>query len=86
MATRSHTPDPRAVNQELLTVKQAAQLCGVSTRTLTRWGLSGVAPSPVKLGYGTRTAVRYRQAELLSWIEAGCPEMKTWTWDGRDSK
>ena len=58
---------------ELLTGKQAAQLANVGERTWWRWSRAGVAPSPIKLGSGKQSAVRYRRAEILRWIEAGCP-------------
>jgi len=57
----------------LLTTKQAAELCGCGERTLWRWSRSGIVPSPVKIGGGTRSAVRFRRDEYLAWIAAGCP-------------
>jgi predicted DNA-binding transcriptional regulator AlpA len=53
----------------LLTLRQAAGLLGLGERTLWRHSRSGLAPGPVKIG----GAVRYRRAELVAWIEAGCP-------------
>jgi len=66
---------------ELLTTKQAAQLCGLGERTLWRYSRSGIAPRPIKLGVGQQGAVRFRKSELLAWIEAGCPRV-----DGRDGR
>ena len=62
-----------AVTAELLTTKQAAQLCGLGERTLWRYSRSGIAPRPIKLGHGRQGAVRFRKSELVAWIEAGCP-------------
>ncbi len=61
---------------ELLTTLQAAQLAGVSERTMWSWSRSGLAPAPLKIGHGLRPAVRLRKSELLSWIAAGCPRVE----------
>ena len=58
------------VTPELLTTKQAAELCSIGERTLWRWSRSGVAPPPIKIG---DSVVRYRRDEYLAWIQAGCP-------------
>jgi predicted DNA-binding transcriptional regulator AlpA len=58
---------------ELLTLDQAAELCGLGSRTLWRYAHCGIAPQPIKIGPGLRGASRFRRAELLTWIEAGCP-------------
>ncbi len=52
----------------LLTVKEVAELCGVSTRTITRMVEAGKMPSPVRLG----AAVRWNREEVESWIASGC--------------
>ena len=54
---------------ELLTLKQAAELCAVSDRTLWTWATSGISPAPVKIGKGT---VRYSRPAYLEWIKNGC--------------
>jgi predicted DNA-binding transcriptional regulator AlpA len=72
------TPGSSAILPELLSTRQAAQLCGLGERTLWRYSRSGIAPRPVKIGNGKQGAVRFRRAELLAWIEAGCPRV-----DGR---
>ncbi len=53
---------------KLLTVKEVAELCGVSTRTITRMVDAGKMPSPVRLG----GAVRWNREELEAWIASGC--------------
>jgi predicted DNA-binding transcriptional regulator AlpA len=53
----------------------AAALCGISRPTWHRLRAAGkVGPAPVRLG----RCVRYRKAEVESWIAANCPDAKTW--------
>ncbi len=67
------TPQTPGVVPELLTLAQAAALCGLGPRTLARYSASGLAPCPLKLGNGAKqSASRYRRADLLGWIERGC--------------
>jgi predicted DNA-binding transcriptional regulator AlpA len=66
-------PNRPGIAPELLTTAEAARLAGVGERTFWAWSRSGIAPAPLKIGLGTRPAVRYRRGELLSWIAAGCP-------------
>jgi predicted DNA-binding transcriptional regulator AlpA len=75
MTSPSTPPD---IVPELLTTKQAAELCGIGERTLWGWSRSGLAPHPLQIGHGVRPAVRYRRSEVLQWIAAGCPRV-----DGR---
>ena len=60
---------------ELLTSKQAARVAGVSARTWWAWSRSGLAPAPSSIGCGLRPAVRYRRADIVAWIAAGCPRV-----------
>ncbi|MCE5303089.1 MAG: helix-turn-helix domain-containing protein [Planctomycetaceae bacterium] len=60
---------PTTILPELLTAKQASQLCSMGERTFWRHAHSGLAPAPVRIGGSTR----YRRADLLRWIAAGCP-------------
>ena len=66
---------PAAIIPELLTSKQAAELCGIAERTLWSWSRSGLAPAPLKIGLGTRPAVRFKRSEYMAWIQAGCPRV-----------
>jgi len=66
---------PSTLAPELLTCRQASQLCGLSERTLARLSQAGAMPRPVKLGTGRNSAVRYSRRELLAWIDAGCPRI-----------
>ena len=54
---------------ELLTLRQAAELCGVSERTLWGWAQSGVSPASLRISKGT---VRYSRQQYLAWISGGC--------------
>jgi excisionase family DNA binding protein len=51
----------------LLTQDEAARRLGMSVRSLERHRVAGTGPRFVKLG----RLVRYREADLREWIEAG---------------
>ena len=55
----------------LLTVPYVAEMCGVAPETVRRLTDRGAMPKPVRLG----RAVRYRLAEIESWITDGCPDL-----------
>jgi predicted DNA-binding transcriptional regulator AlpA len=74
--TDSLTPEAPAILPELLTTRQAAQLCAVGERTWWRWSRSGIAPKPLKIGDGKQGAVRYSRRVIMAWLEAGCPRTK----------
>ena len=65
-------PTAGGILPELLTTKQAAELCGIGERTLWSWSRSGLAPRPLQIGLGVRPAVRFSRQSLLAWIKAGC--------------
>ena len=69
-----------AVAPELLSLRQAAELCGVSDRTLWGWANSGISPAPVRIGKGT---VRYSRPAYVEWIKAGCPHVGGGQHDGQ---
>lgn len=52
----------------------AAALAGVSRSTWHVLRAAGKVPPCVRLG----RAVRWRRAEVAAWIEAGCPDGRTW--------
>ena len=58
----------------LISDVQAAALAGVSRASWHRLRAAGKIPTPIKLG----RAVRWRRAEVVAWIDAGCPEARTW--------
>lgn len=74
------TPAP-GITPELLTTKQAAQLCGIGERTLWGWSRRGLAPPPIQIGDGTRRMVKYSRQVYLEWIAGGCKRV-----DGRDTE
>jgi excisionase family DNA binding protein len=66
--------EPRpAVSAELLNVKAVAALLGCSVRHCYRLSDAGRMPRPVKLG----ALVRWRRAELVEWLNAGCPPVRS---------
>lgn len=54
----------------LVTALEFARLLQISLRTLWRLNSAGDVPSPVRLG----GAVRWRRAEVVHWIDEGCPK------------
>lgn len=52
----------------LLNTDEAAKAIGFSQKTLESWRLHGTGPKYVKIGTGKRSAVRYRPADLATWI------------------
>jgi excisionase family DNA binding protein len=53
---------------------EAAALAGVSRSTWHVLRAAGKLPAAVRLG----RAVRWRRAEVVAWIDAGCPDARTW--------
>ena len=76
-AADGHTvgPEPRAgVSAELLDVKAVALLLGgCSPRHVYRLADAGQMPRPIRLG----SLVRWRRAELMSWLEGGCQPFRS---------
>lgn len=63
------TPEPTA----LLGIREVAALLGnCSTRHICRLADAGRMPRPVRLG----ALVRWRRAELIDWLAAGCPPVR----------
>jgi predicted DNA-binding transcriptional regulator AlpA len=50
----------------LLTELEAAELLGLSTRTLQSWRMQETGPAYVRAG----RAIRYRRRDLLTWIDS----------------
>ena len=69
--TKSTLP---SIDALLLPAARAAALCSVSSATWWRWQAAQRIPSPVRIG----ATVRWRAEELAAWVEAGCPDRKTW--------
>lgn len=66
----TETPDPL-----LIPDKEAAALAGVCRATWHRLRAANKVPPAVRLG----RAVRWRREEVIAWIEAGCPDGRTWS-------
>lgn len=63
---------PERAPAELLDVKQVAALVNASPRTVYRLADAGKMPFGLKLN-GMR---RWRRAELIAWLDAGCPPVR----------
>jgi len=56
---------------DLLTPQQVADLLQVKTDTLEAWRGKRVGPTWIKLGEGKRSPVRYRRADVDTYLKAG---------------
>lgn len=67
-------PEARSnTTAELLSVRDvAAMLGGCSVRHIYRLADAGRMPRPLKLG----GLARWRRAELMDWLAAGCPPVR----------
>ena len=65
-------PTIETIVPELLTLRQAAELCGVSERTLWNWARSGISPAPIKFGGSKQNTVRYSRAAYMEWLAGDC--------------
>lgn len=80
MPGTSETPAPPASEPPaLLRAPAAAAFCSLSTASWYRHDAAGRVPAPVRIG----GCVAWRRAELLSWINAGCPPRAEW--EARDA-
>jgi len=61
-----------APSRELLDVRTVAHLLDCSPRHVYRMADANLMPRSVRLG----TLVRWRRAELLDWLAAGCPSCR----------
>jgi predicted DNA-binding transcriptional regulator AlpA len=61
---------------EALAAADAARLLGISRSQFFKMHSAGKVPMPV---YLTLRCPRWRRAELLNWLDAGCPDRLTWT-------
>lgn len=57
----------------LLDVRAVAALLDCAPRTVHRLRDAGRMPRPVRIG----SLVRWRRADVLGWIDAGCPAMRS---------
>jgi predicted DNA-binding transcriptional regulator AlpA len=56
---------------DLLDSGDVAALLKVSVHCILKWVRKGLLPQPIKLGQSTR----WRRADLLRWINSGCPRV-----------
>ena len=77
--TASIAPDgsPEGIAAELLTYDDVAALTNMGVRTIHRHSRSGLRPAPLRIGLGSRPAIRFRKSEILAWIENGCGPIRT---------
>lgn len=59
----------------LIDTKTMAKLLSVSTRTIMRLDDENAIPQPVRIG---GKFIRWRLAELLAWMDGGCPLRRNW--------
>lgn len=62
--------DKPNAGQQLASVSQVAEICGISAEHVRRLADRGAMPAPVRLG----RSVRFRLAEIEAWMQAGCPD------------
>jgi predicted DNA-binding transcriptional regulator AlpA len=67
-------PAPQQPQQLLIPARHAARLTGVSVRTWWRWHSARRVPAPVVI----KGRPLWRVQELQAWVDAGCPDRKTW--------
>jgi excisionase family DNA binding protein len=59
---------PAAMQEEILTYKEAAQLLKISARTLERWTREGLIPYIRLPERGRWSGVRFSRHQLLRWL------------------
>ena len=62
------------VRAELLPAEAVGELLSISTRQVWRLAASRKLPAPVLIGRRRR----WRQAELMRWLDAGAPSRNEW--------
>jgi predicted DNA-binding transcriptional regulator AlpA len=71
MATTTFSP---AAQRVLLDAEQVGALLAISVRHVWSLHSQGKLPSPLRLGKATR----WRESELLQWLENGAPSRDQW--------
>jgi len=62
------------MSKPLLTVDEAAKLCGITRATWCRMRSTGKCPEPLNIN----RRVLWRRNELIAWLEAGAPCRDKW--------
>jgi prophage regulatory protein len=68
------TPPPPGLEVLLVPSHVAGPMCGRSEASWWRDHAAGRIPAPIKIGGRTL----WRVEELRAWVEAGCPDRRTW--------
>lgn len=68
--------DPPEDEALLLNSRAVAKLLTVCDKTVYTMQKNGEMPKPVKIG----RAVRWGRAEIMAWVDAGCPPASEWKW------
>jgi predicted DNA-binding transcriptional regulator AlpA len=66
----------------LVTSRDAASICGVTSRLWRIWHRLGYTPMPVKIG----KMHFWKHKELEAWIDAGCPKRTDWIYREKKTK
>lgn len=64
----AHMTEQAAPNREILTIKETAELTGISIRTWRFWRTNGETATPRSFKLGR--AIYYKRADVEAWIEA----------------
>ena len=56
------------LSSDIITVAEAAAICGVSTDTVKRWARGGSFPQPIAHSGRNRAHWRFRRAEVLAYV------------------
>lgn len=62
------TPVFTSSHDNLLPSEVAAARLGCSQKTLSKWRVIGRGPKFIKLGTSKQARIRYREADLISWL------------------
>jgi excisionase family DNA binding protein len=65
---------PATIEPLLIPDTEAARLAGCSRSHWQRLIVAGRVPAPIRLG----RRVLWRRADVIAWIEASCPDRRTW--------
>ena len=66
----------------MVSKRQASELLQISTRTIDNLKREGRMPHPIRIG----RAVRWNRAELVAWVDAGCPDCNEWKYSPEGTK
>jgi excisionase family DNA binding protein len=73
LAAKNRAVGTGLVEKLALSVDEVAAMLGISTRHVWKLHATQSLPLPVRLG----RAVRWNRAELVAWLDAGCPSRES---------